>query len=125
MFNTTAYSFRHSVPCSVNLVLGFPETKIIPYWVAQVPPLESSSPTVYDDDDILECAYEIVMPVTFVLDIDLLALWPTVPENIRNKRVFFQKRNCTDTKNKTGYFVRPESSMRGGRISFTLSSEGL
>jgi hypothetical protein len=71
------------------LVLGLPEAKIIPYWVAQVPPFESSSPAVYDDDDILECAYEIVMPVSFVLDIDLLALWPTVPENIRNKCVSF------------------------------------
>jgi hypothetical protein len=91
MFNTTAHSFKRSVPCSVDLVLGFPESKIIPYWVAQVPSLESSSPTVYDDDDVLECAYEIVMPVSFVLNIDLLALWPTVPENTYISAFSFKK----------------------------------
>jgi hypothetical protein len=73
-------------PCGIDLVLGLPKAKIVPYRVAQVPPLESSSPAIDDDDNILECANEIVMPVSFVLDIDLLTLWPTVPKNNINKR---------------------------------------
>jgi hypothetical protein len=121
--NTTGHlKFMYFVPCSMDLVLGFPKAEIIPYLVAQVPPLESSSPTIHDDDDILECASKVVMPVSFVLNIDLLTLWPTVPEYIINKRGLNSKCACTNTKNKTGYFVRPESSIRGGRISFTFNS---
>ena len=87
-----------------------------------MPPLEPSSPAIYDNDDILECANEIVMPVPFVVDIDLLTLWSTVSENLINKRDLNLKGACTNTKNNTGYFVRPELSIRGGRISFTFNS---
>lgn len=65
-------------PCSIDLILSFPEPHVVPNRIAQLTALEPGSTPVDNDNNILESAHEVVMPVTPILDVDLLTLRATV-----------------------------------------------
>jgi hypothetical protein len=107
----------------IDLILNFVLSEIAFDGVSKLATFEASATTINYYDNVLQRTSQVMMPIALPAGVDHLR--PRTAITARKWSVFdrrFTMFKDTCTRNRTGYFVRPVSSIDGGWISIALSS---
>jgi hypothetical protein len=119
-------TFRGPMLGCINLILNFMLSEVAFDRISKLATFEASATAVNYYDNVLQRTSQVMVPVALPAGVDHLR--PRTAITVREWSVSMDispmfKDTCT--RNKTGYFVRPVSSIDGGWISIALSSAHL
>jgi hypothetical protein len=98
----------------VDLILHFMLSQVPLDRVSKLATFEASAATVHYYDNVLQRACQIMMPVALPAGVDHLRPRPTITVHEASVSIDLASMLNPYTRNKTGYFVRPVSSIEGG-----------
>lgn len=114
-----------------HLILHLVIAQVVGNWVAEIASSITRPATVNDDGNVLFLAGEVRLPVPLITVRNELRAWSAVsvpwsanPLSFPSVRPIKQEGEIlTYTLNRTGYFLRPEVSILGGKISSMFISD--